>query len=420
MRTIAFTLSLVFIFFIPWEGVIELPGLGTAAKLIGFALAAFWVATVVITDRFRKPGPFHLAVTLFVLWNALSVFWSADPNGTVAHLRTWAQLLALVFILWDLYTTRSALLAGLQAFILGEYVAIGSAVYNFFSGNVYYTHYQRFSPAAQTNPDGFGIIVALGIPVAWYLAGSKSTSKMSGLLKLVNYAYIPGAFLGIALSGTRTALIASLVGMAFGLASLTRLRLATRVAILLFLTSAVLILLPVAQPLRSFQRLSTTGTELTEGDLNQRTAIWREGLASFAEHPLIGVGSNMYRSVNSLGKLAHNSFISVLVELGLIGFALFGIIVMIAVMQALSQPKWDAGFWLTVLAVWAISASSLTYEHRKATWLFLSLVIVSATLTRYRDEVVPLVRRNEPEAQVIPDTKRSKWLPGEKEKSYLV
>jgi O-antigen ligase len=411
MRTIAFKLSLLFIFFIPWEGVIELPGLGTAAKLIGFAVAAFWAASVVVTGRFRKLRPFHLVVTLFVLWNVVSVFWSGDPIATVTHLRTWAQLLGMVFILWDLYTTRAALLAGLQAFVLGEYVAIGSAGYNFFSGNVYYTHYQRFSPAEQSNPDGFGIIVALGLPVAWYLATSKSPFKMSRLLKFVNYAYIPAAFLGITLSGTRTALIASIVGMAFGLASLSRLRPWARVAIFLLLTSAVLFMLPHVQTLRSFQRFSTTTSEITEGDLNNRTNNWAEGFDSFLEHPLIGVGANMYRSVNRLGKLAHNSFLSILVELGLIGFALFGTILTIAVIQALRQPKWEASFWLTVLLVWAICASSLSYEFRKATWLFLSLATVSATLIAQRGhKAVAHVWRSESGAHLVPVPDVPKYL----------
>ena len=39
MRTFAFRLSLVFIFLIPWEGVLELPGMGSAARLIGLATA---------------------------------------------------------------------------------------------------------------------------------------------------------------------------------------------------------------------------------------------------------------------------------------------------------------------------------------------------------------------------------------------
>jgi O-antigen ligase len=388
LRTIAFTLSLVFIFVVPWEGVVEYPGLGSAAKMIGFVLAGAWAVSVVTTGRLRRPGPFQIGACVFVLWNAVTVFWSQDPSDTAGHVVRLVQLLIMVFILWDLYTTRTALLAGLQVFVLGEFVAIGSALYNFFSGDAFYSTYQRFSPADQSNPDGFGIILALGIPLAWYLASSKNTFKMSPLLKFINYFYIPAAFLGISLSGTRTALIASIVGMVFGLASLTRLRLAARVAIFLFLAAAFLFLLPWIQTLPSFQRFGTTATEITEGNLNHRTVTWAVGFVTFTEHPLLGIGSNQFLSISG-GKMAHNTFLSVLVELGLVGFALFGIILTIAGIQALRQPtKWDSSFWLTVLLTWGICASSLTYEHRKATWLLLSLVVASAALTSHRDEIV--------------------------------
>lgn len=390
MRKIALILSLVFIFIIPWEGVVRLPGLGTGASIVGQIVAVFWFATVMITRQFRKLGPFHLMVCLFVLWNAVSVFWSASPYKSFDHAKTWLQMLFLVFILWDLYTTQASLMAGLQAYILGAYVAIGSALHNFFTGAAYYTNLQRFSPG-DTNPDGFGFILAMGMPLAWYLAASNNTGKFSLWLRFVNYAYIPAAFLGIALSGTRTALIGSLVGTAFGLASLTRLRLVTRIAIFLLLVSVIFIGLPYVQSLESFQRLGTTADELASGDLNNRTNNWSEGLASFEQHPLLGVGGNMYRSINSLaknasGKVGHNSYVSVLVELGLIGFVIFAIILAITFVQAWRQPKWQSWFWLTVLTVWGIGAFTLTWEARKSTWLFLSFVIVSSALNTYREE----------------------------------
>ena len=384
MRSIALLFSLVFIFLVPWEGMVRLP-LGTFARFTGTILGAFWLATVLVTGRLRKLGPFQIVVCLFVLWNALSVFWSENPNRSFSHTRTWAQMFLLVVILWDLYTTRASLLAGLQSYILGAYVAVGSAVYNYFTGKVYYTNYQRFS-AGETNPDGFGFIMALGIPVAWYLAGSISNKGAGRFLRFVNYVYIPAALLGIALSGTRTALIASVVGMAFGLASLTRLRLIARIAIFVLLSSIILLLLPQVQGLKSFQRLSTTGAELTSGDLNNRTNNWSEGLESFVRRPLLGVGSNMYRSINSLGKVGHNSFVSVLVELGLIGFLLFSIILAISFVQAWRQPKWQSWFWLTVLTVWSIGAFTLTWESRKSTWVFLSFAVVSAALTNRQEE----------------------------------
>jgi O-antigen ligase len=398
MRSIALALSLVFIFLVPWEGAFRLPGGGTIAKVVGIAVGAFWMATVLVTGRIRKLGPFQIMMVIFVLWNAFSVFWSENPNRSLAHAQTWGQMLLLVLILWDLYTTRSALLAGLQAYILGAYVAVGSAINNYFNGQVYYTNNQRFS-AGETNPDGFGFIMALGIPLAWDLAGSINASGIGRVLRVINYIYIPAALLGIALSGTRTALLASVVGMAFGLASLTRLRLAARIAIFALLASIILFLLPYVQTLESFQRLGTTGTELTSGDLNNRTNNWSEGFASFLEHPLLGVGSNMYRSINSLaktaeGKVSHNSYLSVLVELGLIGFVIFAIILGIAFTQAWHQPKWQSWFWLTVLTVWSLGAFTLTWEARKSTWLFLSFVVVSGAITNRKKAlaVYPVTR----------------------------
>ncbi|GIV79678.1 MAG: hypothetical protein KatS3mg050_4072 [Litorilinea sp.] len=387
MRFLALVLSQFLIFMIPWEGVVEVPGIGTAVKLYGLAVAGFWVITVVITGRMRNPAPYHILVGLFVIWNALSFFWSADPDATLTLVMTWAQLLGLVLILWDLYTTQSAIQMALQAYILGAYVAIGSAIGNYFAGAAYYSHYQRFSPG-NTNPDGFGFIVVLGIPVAWYLASTEGTSRLARWLRLVNYLYIPAAFLGLALSGTRTAMIASMPGMAFGLAHLNRIRPWARVAIFLLVVSAILLLLPYVQELRSFQRLGTTGTELTQGDLNYRLVLWRDGLKAFVEHPLLGVGTNMYRSVNRVGKVAHNSFLSVLVEVGLIGFLFFALILFTAFLKALTLPKWDALFWLTVLLVWAIGASTLTWEYRKSTWLFLSLIVANAALAEPASEAV--------------------------------
>jgi len=384
MRRIVYWLSLVLIFTIAWEGLVRFPGLGTLAKLIGLALAFCWLATVAATGRFRRPDPFLFATFIFVLWTALSVFWSAAPRESIRLVFTWVQSFGLVLILWDVFRTRSAIHAGLQAYVLGAYVAVGGAIANYFGSNPFYTNYDRFSPGT-TNPDGFGFVIALGIPVAWYLAASVGTTKLQRVYRVVNYAYIPAAFLGLALSGTRTAAVAAVVGMAFGLASLTRLRLLARIAVLVLLAYAFYALLPVVQPLRSFQRLGTTRVEATEGDLNGRIAQWRQGLASFSEHPLQGAGSNMYRSVNTLEKEAHNSFVSVLVELGLIGLVLFGIVLTIVVIHAIAQPRWDRSFWFTLLLVWAIGASTLTWEHRKTTWLFLTLLVASATVTSRRD-----------------------------------
>ncbi len=400
-RTVAYALSLVLIFMIPWEGVVQVSGVGNGTKALGLAVGVFWLISVVATGRFRRPEVFHVVIYLFVLWNILSVFWSIEPASTTNRLITWMQLLGMVLIFWDLYDTRTALWSALQAYVLGAYVAVGIAFGNYLSGNAFYAPYQRFSSGGDANPDGFGIIVALGIPVAWYLAGLKRTGRMEGLLKFVNYGFIPTAFLGIALSGTRAALVAAIPGMVFGVASLARVRPVVRVAVLGLFTTALFVTYPYFQTLPSFQRLGTTVTEITQGDLNQRTSNWVEGIDTFSQHPFFGIGSNAYRSGNSDGKVAHNSFLSVLVEGGIIGFVLFGLILAIAAVQAWGQVGWDRAFWLTTLLVWAVGASTLTWEHRKATWLFLSLLVVSSALIRYRTRALPVVRREAADSRLL-------------------
>jgi len=382
MRTITYYLSLFLIFVIPIEGMVRFPGIGSMSKAAGLVVAVIWVLTVLIDRRFRKPGILQILLILFVAWNALSLVWSADPNRTASHVFTWIQLLGMSLMLWDIYTTRPAILNGLQAFVLGAYVAIASAVSNYFAGNSFYTNFERFA-SGTSNPDGFGFIVALGVPIAWYLAALKNTGRRGMLWRLVNYAYIPAAFFGLALSGTRTALIATIVGMLFGLIMLTRVRLWIRVAVFLVLAGSVIWLLTYTQPLKSFQRLGTTATELTEGDLNNRTNNWREGLKSFEENPLLGVGGNMYRTVNSWGKVAHNTYLSVLVELGAVGFLLFIGMIAVAFIAAWGQVRLrDRIFWLTLLAVWGIGATTLTWEHRKTTWLFLSMIVANAAVIK--------------------------------------
>jgi O-antigen ligase len=266
------------------------------------------------------------------------------------------------------------LLAGLQAYVLGAYTAVFGAVLNYLGSNAFYSNMDRYS-LGNTNPDGYGFIVALGIPLACYLAASP---EMPRVFRFLNYGYIPAAFLGIALSGTRTASVGAAVGLLYGLATLTSLRLFTRFAVVVLLAAALFVLLPIVQPLTSFQRLGTTPTEVTEGDLSGRIGQWEQGLRAFMDHPVLGVGTDQYRTVNTLSKVAHNSYLSVLVELGIIGFVLFATILWIVVGQARRLPRWDRNFWMTVLSVWAIGASTLTWEHRKTTWLFLTFVVAAA------------------------------------------
>ena len=387
MRTIAYWLSLVLIFLIPWENMISLGGNETTwAKALGLLVGTVWVFTVVVTGKFRKPRPFHVAIYLFLLWNVISVFWSVDVDLTLVRLQTYFQLAVLVFILWDLYTTPAALQAGLQAYVLGAYVAIGSTVANYLAG--VQESSLRYA-ATGFNANDLGLTLALGIPVAWHLAVSESNGKMAQALRLLNYAYLPAAVLAILLTGSRGALIAALPALFFVVGSLPRLKLFQRLLIFAALVGALLTLQSLV-PQPSLDRLATTGTQIAAADLGGRVEIWSDGIAVFLDHPLLGVGTGAFRVAIESGKAAHNSYLAVLVGAGLIGFVLFAIILVMVVNQAMRQPKWASRLWLTILLVLALGNFVHNWELEKPNWLFLSLVIVSAALSVRRDESLPV------------------------------
>lgn len=376
MRTIAFWLSLILVFTIPWQSIVNFPGLGRVSKVAGLLAMGSWVLMVAVTGRIRKPRPFHVIILLYFLWNIVTVFWSIDPETTLTAIESSLQMAGFTLILWDLYTTSEAVRAGLQAYVLGGYVAVASTVANYLAGSE--AVYGRYS-ASGTHPNSLGFALALGIPLAWHLAASGGKGKKNQVLRLVNYAYVPAAIFAISLTATRFALLATLPTFLFGIGTFVRLKPLSRVLIFVILAGA-LFALPLVIPQSSLQRLATTADEISSGDLNGRVAIWREGLAVFAAHPLLGVGSAAFHSAIESGRSAHNTFLAVATELGLIGFLLFGMILAMALYHAIHQPKWDSRFWLTILLVWALGGSAMSWAPAKETWLFLSLVVAAANV----------------------------------------
>ena len=210
---------------------------------------------------------------------------------------------------------------------------------------------------------------------------------MTRRLRLVNYGYVPAAILAILLTASRGSLVATLPAFLFMLASLTQLKFHLRVLLFVALVGTLFGLQSLVPP-SSLQRLSTTGTSIATGDLHGRVDIWRQGITVFTQHPLFGVGSGAFRAATERGSAPHNSYLSVLVDVGIVGFVLLAIVVAIAVYAVMHQPKWTSRFWLTVLLVLATGTLACNWETKKATWLFLGLAAVTAGLSGQRDESV--------------------------------
>jgi len=138
-------------------------------------------------------------------------------------------------------------------------------------------------------------------------------------------------------------------------------------------------------PHASRQRLATLPREAMQGSLHGRTRIWKTGARVFRGHPVLGVGAGAYPEavrpwlgVPALAGhqyVAHNTFLSVLVESGLIGFALFALLLGALAAFVWIMPSAERGLWSVMLAVWALGTMTLTWEHRKPGWLLFALIM---------------------------------------------
>lgn len=379
MRTVAYLLSLLLVFSVPWEDAIVVGQMGTMTRVIGLLAAVVWMGSVLVTGRIRRPQPFHVVVYLFILWNIASVFWSFEVDETVDSIKTYLQLAVLTWILWDLYTTPRALRAALQVYVLGAYVTIGSTILRYLAGQEVGVASGRYAGSG-LNACDLALILSLGIPIAWHLATTGDGGTRSSILKLANYAYIPASLFAIVLTGSRLAIFSLLPALVFILGTGNRLRPSLRLLIFAVLVGVVWATQPHL-PQSSLDRLATAGDSIAAADLGGRVTLWRASVAAFVEQPILGVGAGALHAAGALGTLAHNTFLSVLAELGIIGFILFAAILGVTVRQAMRQPKGNTSLWLAVLAIWAIGVCTLTWEFRKPTWLFLALITVGAGLS---------------------------------------
>lgn len=378
---LAFTFLWLLVFAIPWEDAVTIPGFGTSARLIGMAALGLGAFAIIETGKFRRPAPGHIIMGLFVLMAAASYLWSLYPDGTLIQAFTYLQLLTMVWLIWELASQPREQIYLMQAYVLGTLVSAIDTVY------LYLSHeeavYQRYA-GANLDANDLGLVMALSIPVSYYLL-IQNKGRAAWIYRL----QIVLAGITILLTASRGATLASIV--AITIVPLTHSRLTGRQKLAVLLTVSLLVCGAFAfVPSTSWDRLSTVPNEFEQGTLTGRTIIWEAGWEIFHEHPFVGIGANAFRLIVSRvleepirtdqtamppAPPAHNTFLSVLVEQGVIGFALFCALLIALALSLRTLPTLPQALWIVCLGVWVVGASSLTWEMRKPTWFFFGLLL---------------------------------------------
>jgi O-antigen ligase len=369
---VALLLLCLFVLSIPIENSFVLPGIGTIGRIIGLVAFVGGLIAIVESGKFRTPILPHLIMVFFVVWVSLTYFWTINADETVTEIISYVQLIAMVFLIWAEAPKPEHQKQLMRAYIIGATIlAIATILQN--QGSAVGVRQGAFN----MNPNDIGLRIVLSVPMALYLSAVDKSSIWGWFYRAAVVATACGMFF-TASRGAFVAFIAALLMIPLTLKSWTpKQKMATVVLLVIGSLVAIRII-----PQRAWTRLGSTETEITEGTMDARTVIWQAGLEVYADHPFLGIGAGSFpmavEQKTATAWAPHNTFLSVLVELGAVGFCIFGAVMVTLIMAAMRMQTLERNLWLVMLLTWSLGCFVMNWEYYKPTWFVFAMVAVQA------------------------------------------
>ena len=374
MTSLAYAALWIFIFAVPAESLIHLPGLSIITRATGIMAVGLTPLAIVISGRVRRWSTFHVAALLFVIWVGVGV-WIFRGTGIPQKFYTFVQLFVVLWMIWELAPSAGRLRGLLTAYVLGACVPALETLllYHREAGNL-----RRFS-AEEADPNSLAMTLALALPMAWYLGMTSRRPLLRGVFR----GYLPLGLLTAALTGSRGGMLACMVALLIIPLTMTLSpgRLTTAIA-LLGLSGALAV---AYVPDTIVQRFATTATEVEDASFGGRFKLWVAGVHVFTARPLVGHGVGSFKQaitpeLGARAQVAHNSFLSVLVEEGLVGLLFYLVMFLSVFFSVLHLPRIERRFGLVLLATLGTAMLPLTWEDQKDVWVILAVLIGMSAL----------------------------------------
>jgi O-antigen ligase len=382
MKRLAFWFVWVFVFTIPWENVIVIPGVGTLSRLIGFLALIIGIGWIIVAGKI-KVHRFLGWAAVFILWGWITFFWSIDPQATLTRAFTYTQLLFAVGLIYQFSGEGYDIKALMVAYVFGACVAILGIFWEYTKG--YEVAYNRFALKG-FDPNDFSFYLNFAIVIAGYLGINKKAS-----IKLFTYLFVFLASIAVFLTASRggfigwaLAVIYFLINMVFVKENFKMQNVLAIIILILFGSYVVLNFIPSYV----LTRISTIPEEITKGTLNYRTIIWDAGIEIFLNHPFLGVGAGAFRSavlpIIGISAVPHNVFLSILVEEGIIGFIFFVGMLSSAFFPIFIKQGINRRLGIFFFLVLMVAFFSLNFEWRKITWFIMVLTVLICKMDELR------------------------------------
>jgi O-antigen ligase len=365
------------------------------------------------------------AVALFVAWCFLSATWSQDAGKALLSATEYALSALLLVITYTAVRSRRDLGRILTAFLCG---AVASIIYALISPAAS-EEGRLANPVLGPNVLGEALVCGLAIAVAVLVM------YRSPAMRILTIAAGLFVGVGILLTTSRSALIALVASLVAAVALAGRWRFIALCATLV-LAGGTYIYFQQFAPASAKQRIEAPLSS-QERSSDGRNTIWSLAIRAFEDNPVIGVGAGNFRVVqvryllrpgvdrartqtsevvdDPHGKVAHNSFLSVASELGVVGLALFVFLIAFAAASLLKaarlfKAKGDGRMQVVAICLVVAMVGSLgvqmfqSQQQEKVIWLLLGLGPALLAIARSEEAPEPSreTRRRRPSRRTVP------------------
>jgi O-antigen ligase len=275
----------------------------------------------------------------------------------------------MVLLLWQFGNTAERVRGLCVAYVLGAGVCALLTIYEFTQSAD--GPYQRWAPEG-FNPNNAALIMNLAIPLAWFLL-VQSERRLERIAFLI---VVVASVAAVILTGSRTGAIVLVVAMTYIFVGAEGKRAKIAAFVIIALTIGFT---AQSAPVEIKGRLATIVLAISEGSMANRTTVWQLGLQEWVQVPFQGFGLASFSTVTAetfWGASAHNTFVSITVEQGLIGLLLFLLMIGVILWAIWRLPWATRALVLALFVMLALGLSTITWEMRKQFWLLLSILLM--------------------------------------------
>lgn len=316
---------------------------------------------------------------LAVAWMFASYFWAYSQYYAWINIKTMWMIFIMFFIVYNLFCERED---AHEFFLKSLYIAgialIGYSLYTYDLSEVidmmsHGSNVRIGRDIIQTNV--FGIQHATTAIVAFYYFLYKKKHKIFHIIVLAM------TFIFAMSSGSRTALLMTCLGILYliykkyGIRQVYKIVFVVLIAVLVFM---IVIQLPMFATIRTRMKGATDAFSGTGGDDSTvvRMKMITDGWSFFKERVLTGYGATNYTALSRYRTYAHNNFIEVLVDFGIIGFILYYLIYWNAFKNLMKEKADGAKALFAIFCVrFMMEIATITY-YEKLNWIILAFCLI--------------------------------------------